>query len=94
MHQVHGFSNNAPVDVYELLSSTVTLPKTGMMHPTNSLPKPDKSKVQPFHFLDTTVSKAFKALDGKGISMAQLRNSFSWEYIEKLSRSLKHILNK
>ncbi|KAL1189982.1 DNA-directed RNA polymerase IV subunit 1 [Cardamine amara subsp. amara] len=90
--KVHGF-NDAPVDVYELLSSTVTLPKTGMMHQTNSLPKSDKFKVQPFHFLDTTVSKAFKALDGKGISMAQLRMIFSWEDIEKLSRSLKHILH-
>lgn len=92
VHQDHGFST--PVDVYDLLSSTATLPKTGTLRATNPLPRSDKFTVLPFHLLDTAVPKAIKALIGKGISKAQLRKIFTWDDVERLSRSLKRILNK
>ncbi|XP_023643709.1 DNA-directed RNA polymerase IV subunit 1 [Capsella rubella] len=87
--KVHGFTT--PVDVYELLSSIP--PKTVTKRATSSAPKSDKFKVQPFDMLDTAFPKAFKALNGKGISLFQLRTMFTWEDVENLSRSLKHILN-
>ncbi|KFK40548.1 nuclear rna polymerase d1a [Arabis alpina] len=87
----HGFTT--PVDVYDLLSSTASLPKTGALRATTTLPKSDKFTVQPFPLLDTTVPKAIKALYGKGITKAQLRMIFTWDDVEKLSRSLRRILN-
>ncbi|KAF8095702.1 hypothetical protein N665_0325s0005 [Sinapis alba] len=83
----HGFSS-APVDVYDFLSRTATLPK----RKASSLPKSDKFTVQPFPMLDTALSKAVKTLDGKGLTRSQLRMIFTWDDIEKLSRSLKRIL--
>ncbi|ESQ29076.1 hypothetical protein EUTSA_v10023214mg [Eutrema salsugineum] len=86
----HGFST--PVDVFDFLSSTATLPKTGKVRATNSMPKSDKVTVQPFPLLDNAISKAINTLDGKGLAMSQLRNILTWDGIEKLSRSLKRIL--
>ncbi|CAF2134235.1 BnaA03g54760D [Brassica napus] len=83
----HGFSST-PVDVYDFLSSTATLPK----RKASSLPKSDNFTVQPFPLLDTALSKAVKTLDGKGLTRSQLRTIFTWDDIEKLSRSLKRIL--
>ncbi|CAA7059002.1 unnamed protein product [Microthlaspi erraticum] len=79
-----------PVDVYGLLSRTETLPETETEK--NSLFKPDKLKIQPFHLLDTALPIAIKTLAGKELSRAQLRTMFKWDDIEKLSRSLKRIL--
>uniref|UniRef100_M4FIT1 Uncharacterized protein n=1 Tax=Brassica campestris TaxID=3711 RepID=M4FIT1_BRACM len=83
----HGFSST-PVKVYDFLSSTATLPK----RKASSLPKSDNFTVQPFPLLDTALSKAVKTLDGKGLTRSQLRTIFTWDDIEKLSRSLKRIL--
>ncbi|KAG2262320.1 hypothetical protein Bca52824_069399 [Brassica carinata] len=87
----HGFSST-PVDVYDFLSKTATLPKRKTVRATSSLLKSDNFTVQPFPLLDTALSKAVKTLDGKGLTRSQLRMNFTWDDIEKLSRSLKRIL--
>ncbi|XP_056864767.1 DNA-directed RNA polymerase IV subunit 1 isoform X2 [Raphanus sativus] len=87
----HGFSST-PVDVYDFLSKTATLPKRKAVRATSSLLKSDKFTVQSFPSLDTALSKAVKTLDGKGLTRSQLRMIFTWDDIEKLSRSLKRIL--
>lgn len=92
-YQNHGFSST-PVDVYDFLSKTATLPKRKAVRATSSLLKSDKFTVQSFPSLDTALSKAVKTLDGKGLTRSQLRMIFTWDDIEKLSRSLKRILYK
>ncbi|XP_019094155.1 PREDICTED: DNA-directed RNA polymerase IV subunit 1-like [Camelina sativa] len=86
--KVHGFTT--PVDVYEVLSSTPL--KTVTKLATSSTHKSDRFTVQPLNMLDTGFPKAFKALNGKGISLSQLKTMFTWDDIENLSRSLKLIL--
>ncbi|CAN8245311.1 unnamed protein product [Cochlearia groenlandica] len=87
----YGFTT--PVNVYDILSSTASLPKTEKMRASNSLPKSDKLMAHPLSLLDTALPKAIKLLDGKGLSKSQLRKIFKWDDIIKLSRSLKRILN-
>ncbi|CAN6970992.1 unnamed protein product [Brassica rapa subsp. trilocularis] len=88
----HGFSTPV-VDVYGFLSRTATLPKRKAARATSSsLPKSDEFTVQPFPLLNSALSKAVKTLDGKGLTRSQLRMIFTWDDMEKLSRSLKRIL--
>ena len=81
--------------MYGFLSRTASLPKKKPVRATSSsLPKSDEFTVQPFPLLDTALSKAVKTLDGKGLTRSQLRMIFTWDDMEKLSRSLKRILYK
>ncbi|KAJ0265541.1 DNA-directed RNA polymerase IV subunit 1 [Hirschfeldia incana] len=88
----HGFSSTPVVDVYNFLRRTATLPKRKAVRATRSLSKSDAFTPQPFPSLDTALSKAVKTLDGKGLTWSQLRMTFTWDDIEKLSLSLKRIL--
>ncbi|XP_010533721.1 PREDICTED: DNA-directed RNA polymerase IV subunit 1 isoform X2 [Tarenaya hassleriana] len=88
----HGFTK--PVDVYDLLSSTATLPKTYSTRAPNPMPKSDKSGLRQLYSLESSIPKAMKTLSGKGISKSYLRSKLTWNDIMKLSRALGNILGK